>query len=212
MKKLVAVTTAALLAIGLAGVGAPPASATEECVAQDAWAETITETVPGISAVEEVSHVEHEFEHAPNGKYKTRWVSDSNWNANGNANSTGWRSTGETRIVVTVPGVDAVETVPAVIVEHDAIVCEVEPPVVDAPVVEPPVVEPPVVTPPVVTPPVVTPPAVTPVVDTPTSVTPTDSLANTGATADGGLIAGTVLFGLGVLAMIGAAYRRAHTE
>jgi len=63
------------------------------------------------------------------------------------------------------------------------------------------------VVPPVV-PPVVTPP----VVDPPTSVTPTDSLAYTGATADGGLIAGTVLFGLGVLAMIGAAYRRAHSK
>jgi LPXTG-motif cell wall-anchored protein len=44
--------------------------------------------IPGRDAV---THTEYLFEHAPNGKYMTRWESDRNWNAQGNPNSTGWR-------------------------------------------------------------------------------------------------------------------------
>ena len=145
-----------ILVAGMLILGIAPASATGSqatpCVPSAAYHEVVVDhaaydekvidveaqpAVPGTDAV--YGPTEYQFEHAPNGVYKTRWETDPNWNANDNENSTGWRSTGEPRqelITPAVPGKDAVEEVSHVVtheavtrtVPHDAVVC---PPPVD---------------------------------------------------------------------------------
>lgn len=90
------------------------------------------EAVPAQDAVYEILY---QFKHK-HGQIK--WKSDPNWNAESNPNSTGWHKTGVTKngdlITPAVPDKDAVEevshmeTVPAVIVHHEATTEQVEVP------------------------------------------------------------------------------------
>lgn len=90
-----------------------------------------TPAVPAVPAVYETV-TEYEFTHAQDGNGngkgpENKWVTDPEWNAEGNPNSVGWVATGNTRQAVTdvvlvpavpevpaVPGVPEVPAVPAV--------------------------------------------------------------------------------------------------
>lgn len=93
MKKILSMlAVVAMVSVGLVA-GAFSASAHTQRVAADCsgWSVNLTKYAPIVAGHSEVSHTEYLFEHAPHGKYKTRWESDKNWNAQGNPHSTGWR-------------------------------------------------------------------------------------------------------------------------
>lgn len=127
MKRII--TGAAALAVALALVAPTAALATStdtpaECVPSDAIA-AYTEVTPDIEhpavgeptitidnpdyvpAVEEESHIEHEFAFKKDHPNSPRWELEG-WNADGNPQSEGWLATGNTRVVIDVAGSDAI--------------------------------------------------------------------------------------------------------
>jgi hypothetical protein len=123
-KTIAGALSALLVAGGLVFTASIPASATEVCVPSEAvpaW----TEVVPDIEhpavgeptivvdnpdyvpAVEEESHLEEEFAFKKDHPDSPRWEV-AGWNADGNPQSEGWHATGNTRVVIDVPGSDAV--------------------------------------------------------------------------------------------------------
>lgn len=92
-RKLVAMAGIATV-IGSGAVVATAASASAHTGNASATCEALTVDLtnfqPIVPARDAVTHEEFLFEHAANGKYKTRWEKSADWNAESNPNSTGW--------------------------------------------------------------------------------------------------------------------------
>lgn len=96
--------------------GSEGTSATE-AVYND-WDETVIDS-PAVAAVDAVTHTEYEFQQIITGH--TRWETNPNWNAESNYHSIGWFATGNTKVVVDSPAVDAIPAVTHVVHHHDLV-------------------------------------------------------------------------------------------
>jgi LPXTG-motif cell wall-anchored protein len=193
------IAIAGFLAAALLVGTAAPSMADSTCTTTTTWTKVID--VPFQEAVYQTTPAvyvtEYEFVHKhPDHPNSPRWELEG-WNADGNPNSIGWYSTGNTRQTLVTPETTILITPEVPEVSHmeatETEVCEEVPPVVQPPAEKPPVVAPPVAAPPVVAP--VAPPVVAPVAAV-TPVQAPEELAQTGTKEE-------ALVFMGLLAMAG---------